>query len=464
MGTSDSIRDHEFGAQMRKLYPHQAEAYFDALNQPAPISIRLNAGKKSGDIPFLNYSTPVPWESNAFYLSERPSFTLDPNFHAGKYYVQEASSMMIGAVAEQIIRRLNPSVNTTTSLRILDLCGAPGGKSTHLLDKLLPTDLLVTNEVIRSRSSILTENIIKWGCENVAVTCNDPEHFRSLGPWFDMIVVDAPCSGEGLFRKDPDAIKEWSTDAVSHCALRQNRILDAIWPVLKPGGFLIYSTCTYNPAENDEQIIRLLESGEAESIEITTDTMTGIIADKISPSGAHIYRCLPGFVHGEGLTFSVIKKKEQATANYPEVSYSSKNVFTRVKGPVYFDALKDAESRDFLQNKNAVYAVPNVLVRDILELDSILNIVHVGVELGDEKRPAHSLAMSQSLMRGNFPEIDVDEDLALEYLRRETIRITSQNNGIHLIVFNGIPLGFGKVTQGRVNNHYPMEWRIRMRK
>lgn len=467
MGTSDNPLNPDFVAQMQKLYPLHAEAYFDALNAQPPVSIRVNSRKVSQNPAFDCDLKPVPWEKQAFYLSDRPIFTLDPRFHAGQYYVQEASSMMIGAVAEQIIQKLDPTrVDSTSknSLRVLDLCGAPGGKSTHLADKLMSHDILLTNEVIRSRSAILTENIIKWGAANTAVSCNDPDHFRSLGPWFDIIVVDAPCSGEGLFRKDPDSISEWSLDAINHCALRQNRILDAIWPVLKPGGYLIYSTCTYNDAENDEQIVRLMQSGEAESVAIDTSTMPGILADNLPESDINMYRCLPGLLHGEGLTFSILKKKSQASAYYPDDAYSSKNLFARVKSPANAEALTDNESFEYLQNKNAVFAVPKALVKDVLELDKILNLVHVGVELGDEKRPAHSLAMSQHLQRGYFPEVEVDLDLALEYLRRETIRIDTHQNGTHLVTFNGTPLGLGKVTQGRINNHYPMEWRIRMRK
>lgn len=467
METSDNPLPPDFVRQMQRMHPHHTEAYFDALNAPPPVSIRVNSRKEPRNLDFDCELQPVPWEKQGFYLSDRPIFTLDPRFHAGQYYAQEASSMMIGAVAEQIIHKIDPArVDSASknSLRVLDLCGAPGGKSTHLADKLLSHDILLTNEVIRSRSAILTENVIKWGAANTAVSCNDPDHFRSLGPWFDIIVVDAPCSGEGLFRKDPDAISAWSLDAVHHCVLRQNRILDAIWPVLKPDGYLIYSTCTYNNAENDEQIRRLMEAGEAESIAVDTSTMPGILADNHPESDINMYRCLPGLVHGEGLTFSILKKKTQASASYPHDAYSSKNLFARVKSPANVNALRNPDSFEFVQNKNATYAVPGTIIKDVIELDKILNLVHVGVELDDEKRPSHSLAMSQHLHRGYFPELEVDLDLALEYLRRETIRIVTHQNGTHLLTFGGSPLGFGKVTKGRINNHYPMEWRIRMRK
>jgi 16S rRNA C967 or C1407 C5-methylase (RsmB/RsmF family)/NOL1/NOP2/fmu family ribosome biogenesis protein len=468
MGTFDSPIPGEFESRMRKLYPLHADAYFAALSQPPPISIRMNAGKDDGAGLIAIDSEPVPWEKRAYYLSERPIFTLDPRFHAGQYYVQEASSMMIGEVAAQIIQKIDASrdgksLKSQTKLRVLDLCGSPGGKSTHLADKLLSDDILVTNEVIRSRSNILTENMIKWGSDNVVVTCNDPEHFKSLGPWFDIMVVDAPCSGEGLFRKDPQAMKEWSTDAVEHCALRQNRIVDAIFPVLKPGGYLIYSTCTFNSEENDAQVNRLMESEEVDSVKINTENMPGVIVDEIPGSGATMYRCIPGLVRGEGLTFSVFKKKAQAAVSYPDTNYKSKNVLVRVQAPDHAQFLTEPTSYEFLQNKLAVFAVPKSLVKDVLELDQTLNIIHLGVEMGAENRPAHALSMSRHLNRGTFPEVELDKKLALEYLRRETIRYASTENGIVLLTFEGFPLGFGKLTQGRINNHYPMEWRIRMR-
>jgi 16S rRNA C967 or C1407 C5-methylase (RsmB/RsmF family) len=241
-GTSESFHP-DFKKQMSDLLGQQYADFSRSMQQPVPVSIRINPQKGSSVS-----GTSVPWCSSGFYLTERPVFTLDPAFHAGAYYVQEASSMFL----EQIIH----VISKEKRLRVLDLCAAPGGKSTHLLSLLPPESLLVANEVIRSRASILIENLQKWGYPNAVVTSNDPRDFRKLFGFFDVILVDAPCSGEGLFRKDEEARKEWSLDAVHVCVGRQRRILEDIWPALKAGGLLIYCTCTFNERETEENLGR----------------------------------------------------------------------------------------------------------------------------------------------------------------------------------------------------------------
>ena len=241
-----------FEERMRKLLPEEAEAFFTALQTEPPVSIRLNPGKP---VPISRLFSdeqiglPVTWCESAYYLKSRPVFTLDPCLHSGTYYVQEASSMFLHHIFGQIL--------PAHPVRVLDLCAAPGGKSTLIASRLSSDSLLVSNEVIRSRAGILKENMIKWGASHVVVTNNDPADFHNLKGAFDIIVVDAPCSGEGMFRKDPNAIQEWSENNLQLCSERQQRILADIWPCLKPGGFLVYSTCTYNPGEN-EAILELL--------------------------------------------------------------------------------------------------------------------------------------------------------------------------------------------------------------
>ncbi|MES1226926.1 MAG: RsmB/NOP family class I SAM-dependent RNA methyltransferase, partial [Bacteroidota bacterium] len=199
-------------------------------------SVRVNPNRTFNvEYSTLNVQGKVPWSSNGYYLSERPSFTTDPLFHAGAYYVQEASSMFLEEAVKQTCDLSKP-------LKVLDLCAAPGGKSTLLQSIISNESLLISNEVIKSRVNILSENITKWGAANVVVTNNDPKDFQRLPEYFDLIVIDAPCSGSGLFRKDPEAITEWSSDNVMLCSQRQQRILADILPCLKPGGILIYST------------------------------------------------------------------------------------------------------------------------------------------------------------------------------------------------------------------------------
>lgn len=223
--------------------PFLGTPLLEALNQTAPVSVRLHPLKQKAA---LTFSEKIAWCEHAFYLKERPSFTLDPLFHAGCYYPQEAGSMVLDTVLKQLDLPSEPS--------ILDLCAAPGGKSTLIASFLNNNGLLVSNEVIQARARILTENTTKWGYTNTVVTNNDPKDFERLNEFFDVIVVDAPCSGEGMFRKDLKARDEWSEENVQICSSRQKRIVMDVWDSLKPGGFLIYSTCTFNSAENEDTI------------------------------------------------------------------------------------------------------------------------------------------------------------------------------------------------------------------
>lgn len=266
-------------------------------------SIRLNPNKPATLNPQFATLQKVPWNSNGYYLSERPSFTSDPLFHAGAYYVQEASSMFL----EDAIRQ---TCDLTQNLKVLDLCAAPGGKSTLIQSIISDNSLLVSNEIIKTRVNILSENITKWGAANVVVTNNDPKDFQKLPGYFDVIVVDAPCSGSGLFRKDPEAIDEWSLNNVTLCSQRQQRILADILSSLKPGGILIYSTCSYSEAE-DEDICDWLLSG-------TQDPLSGLrlqiksdwhIIETSSPQhNAYGYRFYPDKLKGEGFFIAVFQK------------------------------------------------------------------------------------------------------------------------------------------------------------
>ena len=467
--------NHPFIVRLRREHPDVVDAYIRALGEPAPVSIRMNPLKVgessaalSGDsyaeqaadsLPFAElFDGPIPWEPAARYLRERPSFTGDPLFHAGAYYVQEASSMLVGHAARQLIAR-----TTTPHLRVLDLCAAPGGKSTHLASVLGPQHLLVANEIVRSRAQILTENIIKWGQANVIVTGNDPAHFRTLGAWFDLILVDAPCSGEGLFRRDPDAESHWSEEAITHCALRQNQILHDIWPVLKPGGFLIYSTCTFNRTENDISLQKLLESGEAVPTDIDISSNMGVILDIITVNDISlpIYRCFPGRVRGEGFTFSVLQKRSDVVSDYG--SSRGKGRHKKASGHPHLDKLHDSGSFSVWQSDKQSFALPRTFERDFAILDDGLYIHHAGVALGDAQRPDHSLALNTHMAPGAFDELALTREQALDYLRRESIAIPGDMHGLVRLTYAGLGLGFGKAVRGRLNNHYPQEWRIRMR-
>ena len=241
------------------LGTERADRIVAALSSEPEVSVRVNPFKLSLNALREHFGPlagdPVPWAADeAFYLTERPSFTLDPLFHAGAYYVQEASSMYVGVLFEGAKAALLDGAGRASGLRVLDLCAAPGGKTTQLLSHLDAASMLVANEVVPSRATILAENVARWGCSNVAVTSSDPAAFGPLRGFFDIAVVDAPCSGEGMFRKDERAVAEWSPANVQLCAARQRRILADFWPSLVAGGFLIYSTCTFNRQEDEDNV------------------------------------------------------------------------------------------------------------------------------------------------------------------------------------------------------------------
>lgn len=273
----------------------EADQFFNSLGWDIPVSIRIN--------PYKGYETEglekIPWCETGYYLNQRPVFTLDPLFHSGAYYVQEASSMFL----EQVIKQ---TININQPVKVLDLCAAPGGKTTHLISMLSSDSLIVSNEVIRHRSKILSENVIKWGNPNVIVTNNDPSSFQKIKGFFDILVVDAPCSGEGLFRKDSEASNEWSEDNINLCSARQKRIINDVWEALKPGGIIIYSTCTYNEQENEENIKWMTEEMGAEPIEINIDAFSQLTQSS-DKTGLHFY---PHKVKGEGFFISALQKTD----------------------------------------------------------------------------------------------------------------------------------------------------------
>lgn len=292
----------EFIERTRQLMGEaECNALCRALQADEPVSIRTNTGKNA---PVPPQAHPVPWTDNGFYLNRRPAFTFDPLFHAGFYYVQEAASMFIAQAVRRYVNR--PVV-------MLDLCAAPGGKSTLVRNCLPQGSLLVANEVMRARSQVLAENLIKWGNPEVIVTNNDPADFSRLEERFDVILTDVPCSGEGMFRKDDRAISEWSSEGVELCWKRQRRIVADIWPCLKQGGILIYSTCTFNREENEDNVAWIASTLGAEVLPVDTETEWGITGN-LTGEDFPVYRFLPHHTSGEGLFVAVLRKKPDSEA------------------------------------------------------------------------------------------------------------------------------------------------------
>lgn len=428
--------------------------FLDALEKEAPVAIRINPGKK---IVFGDEN--IPWCSTGFYLNARPSFTLDPLFHAGCYYVQDASSMFL----EQLFLQTGLSEK---KLLILDACAAPGGKSTHIASLMNEDSMLVSNEVIGSRISVLKENTIKWGHPNVLITNNDPSAFTALENLFDVILIDAPCSGEGLFRKDPGAIDEWSESNCEISAARQQRILTSLLPSLKPGGILIYSTCTFNRSENEDNVRWICENNRMECLPLDIKDEWGI---KIT-GGEDLagYAFHPHQLRGEGLFISVLRKKE-VPFNSLKTKTRSANFSPLQKKSEYLNSRIENGNKKYrlVQKNEMVFAMHEEWLPLIGFLSENLRVTHSGTcvaELkGDKAVPTHELALSLLAGKNSFPAVEVNHDDALKYLRKEDFKIPPMEKGYAWVTHRQHPLGFINFLGNRFNNYYPSNWRIRMR-
>ena len=448
--TSEILPD-EFLNRIKAQFPADFDRFIQSIDQPPAISLRTNPRKFS--LPIA--SERIPWCETGIFLNERPFFTLDPIFHSGAYYVQEASSMFV----EQAFRQIEHGKDQI----VLDLCASPGGKSTHLLSLLDHSDLLIANEVIRSRVSVLDENIRKWGHQNVVVCSNDPADFGNLDGLFDIILVDAPCSGEGLFRRDASAIQQWSIDNTNLCATRQHRILADIWPSLKTGGYLIFSTCTFNPAENEENLKWLAENNEVESIRIPLQESWGV--EEIETEGLFGYRFLPHKVKGEGFFLTLIRKKD-GNDSYP----IPKKIKSRLeKMPKQFAEIRNwlnTTNSEFFAKSEFLIAFPESKIPVLNALSEQLRVISFGLPVAQFKKndllPEHTFALSIDRNPDIFESVELDLRDALLFQKKDEIRISSATKGWLLVQYQRVPLGFVKNLGNRANNYFPKEWRIRM--
>ena len=431
------------------------KSFLRALEDEVPVSIRLNSIKHFG----FERGQIIPWTSKGYYLSERPTFTFDPLFHAGCYYVQEASSMFLEKILCQYV--LHP-------VKMLDLCAAPGGKSTLACSVLPEGSLLIANEIIRQRAHVLEENLIKWGYSNIIVTNNDSSDFSFLKDYFDVILADVPCSGEGMFRKDPDSMLEWSPANVDLCWKRQRQIIDNIWPCLKPGGLLIYSTCTYNLKEDEENVEWVKEKYQAELLDVDIPPEWGIVRN-LSGKGFPVFRFLPHCTKGEGFFIAILRKpfSDEKTINFHYPSEKKKKSEKLKPFPKEcVDWLRNPDHYKIEVRDTTVIAFPKIHIDDFHLFDSKMKVIYAGIELakikGKDNIPSHSLAMSQELNNDAFPAIDVNYDQAITYLHKEVIQLpTGLPRSYVLLTYCQIPIGFVKNIGNRANNLYPQEWRIR---
>lgn len=427
----------------------QTHAHAEAIT-----SVRVNPAKPARLFDQdINGLIPVPWSRYGYYLPQRPSFTFDPLFHAGCYYVQEASSMFLEKAFEKIPQQEGP-------LKVLDLSAAPGGKSTHIHSLLPEGSLLVSNEVIKSRSSILRDNIVRWGSSNVMVTNNDPAHFQSLEGFFDVIVVDAPCSGSGLFRREPEAISEWSENAVQLCSQRQQRILADVWPALRQGGTLIYSTCSFSSEEDEAILDWMQDQWQVKGIALDVPPQSGIVTT-LSKVGLPGYRFWPHKLKGEGFFLAMIEKQDGVPGFAGKLRKKPDSV-TKAEQKL-LDPWLDMTAMTTVRHQQTVYAWPSQLATDFSLLLEKMRVVYSGVRLGDLMRdklvPDHALALS-GLLRPAVPATPLDKETAILYLQRRDFTAETAGRGWQTVNFQGYPLGWINVLPNRINNYYPRELRI----
>ena len=438
----------EFIASMQGIMGDEARLMLDAIGGEQPASIRLNRAKTAWE-----GGTPVPWCRTGRYLGGRMTYTFDPLFHAGAYYVQEASSVFL----DQVVRTL-----VDAPVLALDLCAAPGGKSTLLCSSLPEGSMLVANEVVRNRVSALAENLTKWGTASAMVTNNAPADFARLGGCFDLILVDAPCSGEGMFRKDAGAIAEWSPANVEQCAQRQRTILSDAWQALRPGGLLVYSTCTYNLEENEKNIHWLIDTLGAIPLAVPLEAGWGVTG-ALDGSDVPVCRFLPHRTRGEGLFMAVLRKDSDDASTAAPRSVKDKRQNIAVPQAVK-DMVEGSQAFEFVMDRGAFAAVPKRWARTAAMLASQLRVVKAGTAVATAKGkdiiPLHALAVSVIRAEGAFPSVELAYEDAIAYLRRGALQLEGEGRGYCLVTYKSVPLGFVKRIGSRVNNLYPQEWRI----
>lgn len=440
---------------LRELGPDEGGALCRALTGEPSVSVRLNAAKGLA----APSGRPIGWSSGGYWLDARPSFTLDPDFHAGRYYVQEASSQFVGHIVA--------ACGGIGGGRVLDLCAAPGGKTTLYSTLAGRGGLVVANEIVRNRAAVLADNVRKWGVGNVAVTVNDPSQVARLEGWFDAVAVDAPCSGEGMFRKSEEARTEWSEAGVALCAERQRGILREAWRALRPGGLLLYSTCTFNFTENEGVLRDFLvwAAGETEPAErIAVDPAWGVVCG--AEGDFQTFRFYPHRVEGEGFFAAAVRKRaaggERRRVPRPQrdpLAWADRRAVQELERWV-----EEPEAMRFAAVGDTFYGYWQPQAEAVAMLSGVLNVIASGVEMGQlfkgVLRPAHALALFTGLRRGAAAVCELPPEEALCYLRRGEVAADRFAEGMNLVTADGAALGFAKRIGRRCNNLYPNSLRI----
>ena len=442
-----------FVETMRETLGEDAEKLFAALDTEPAVSIRLNPCKPAECFD----GEAVGWCKWGKYLAERPQFTLDPLLHGGAYYVQEASSQFVAHLLKNY---------DMEGKRVLDMCAAPGGKTTVYSTLVGREGLVVANDISHSRAMALADNVQRWGMGNVVVTCNEPAHIGAFTHWFDVVAVDAPCSGEGMFRKMDEARSEWTPSSPDVCAERQREILAEAWRVLRPGGTLIYSTCTFNPTE-DEGIVEWLMSEYGEEIEsadrVVAEDSWGVVRSEI---GA--FQCFHFYPHkarGEGFFAAVARKSEgPVRRSMPKARRKLFAPCAKADVKELSRWVDDASKHTFMMVGEDIYAYNSAVAESVVTLSENLSVVYSGVSMGrifkQKLKPEHPLALYIGLNRDVVPMVNVSLEDALDYLRRNDIAASQFEEGINVVGYKGTPIGFVKRIGARCNNMYPKDLRI----
>lgn len=464
---AEKILPAGFIAEMKsELGAETAKTLLATLSGSEPeTSIRLNHRKSMDAEALYPGMTPVEWCGSGFYLEHRPAFTFDPLFHAGVYYVQDASSM----IYEGIVRQLTDGM----PVKVADLCAAPGGKTTAMLNALPDGSVMLANEYMASRAKILKENLTKYGYPEVVVTGSDVTRLSALKGYFDIVAVDAPCSGEGMMRKEEAARTQWSEGLVAQCSSLQREIIESAVKMTAAGGYLIYSTCTFNTAEDEDNASWIADTFGLEPVDTGYAGKYGIRHEV--KGNVPCLRFMPGFTKGEGLFVAVFRKP----AEEESIGGAKKTRKTRKTGG---RESRQATDKALLQlagkwtggfgtmrvHDNRILALGDGSAALLDMLPSDVRIISAGVEVGETKGrdliPSHHLAMSGILAPEAFPDIPLTREEALLYLSREAITLPDGTpKGYVTVSYAGRILGYMKHHGNRSNNLYPMDYRIRTR-
>ena len=424
----NAIIPEAFTIRMRQQLGDELSAFLCALEEPPLRGIRLNPLKMTDAADRYTGTERIPWADHAYYLREDTEAGVSVLHAAGAYYIQEPGAMIPASV-----------LHAEPGEKILDLCAAPGGKSTQIGCAMMGCGLLVCNEPVPRRAQVLSGNIERMGLPNTIVTCELPD--RLAGRWpdgFDAVLVDAPCSGEGMFRRDPDTRKEWSAEKAEGCAVRQRGILAAAAVLVRPGGRLVYSTCTYNPAENEENAHWFTDHFRAFHPEAFS--LPGIDA----PEG--MYTCYPHRLKGEG-QFTALFRKEGNTPAILPVNHTLPAA-GRGETELFKSVFPSFDRPTHLFGKTLV-SMP-----ELPELKGIRTMrvgLHLGEVRGKTAIPDHAAAMCFRAPDIQYTELGPDE--AVSFVSGEVI--PGDAEGWTLMRYQGMNIGWGKGNGGMIKNHYP---------